>query len=361
MKIKLSILLFLTAPLFAFPDCDEKCPPFPLFERPITWRDRVRLKTLKNLNQFLNWSFGDKYKKYELDEDVEEEKIIGTIPEIKTFVQHYGYFSLHPLVGKVTTEEIDLTIICCLLKTLYEKGGPSDFMQIAIGEAMTKVLAYRDLKIGERLTIPVIIDDEVHLEKFTVDRIFNLWYGMPAFGCIPETSGVASILIFRGTDFSLDSQRGWASLMSDLDIGGPGFSAFQRSQKQISKWLKAIHSQGKAARVMGFSLGGALAAYTYIYENQWLADDGSISFCAPGVRQKVIDEWALLPEERQRGFVSYVTQGDIVSKVGRLFGTVYALLAPKNFKPLTAHTMIMSSLPDFTKAEVDVIKENESR
>lgn len=361
MKVRIFFLLFfLGQSYFAFSDSDETCPPASLFQRPETWRDRVRLRTLNNLNQFLNWSFGDQYKKYELVEDAVEQKFNGS-PEIKSFIKNWGYFSLHPIVGKVTTEAIDLTVVCCLLKALYENGGSSDFMQIAVGELMTKVLAYRDLKVGQRLTIPIIIDDQIFLEDFIVDRIFNLWRGMPAFGLTPERNDIASILLFRGTDFSLDSQRGWASLMSDLDIAGPGLTAFQHSKKEISKWLKTAHSNGKAAQVMGFSLGGVLAGYAFIYENQWLAEQGSISFCAPGVRQKVIDEWSLLPEERKRGFISYVNEGDIVSKVGRLFGSVYVLLAAKDFKPLTAHTMLMTSLSEFTKAQVDVPKENESR
>ncbi len=346
---------------FAYADCDDSCPPSTLYQRPKTWRDRVRLKTLNNLNQFLNWSFGDSYKTYELLDPEKEKKFDVSSPELKSFVENFGYFSLHPLIGKVTTEEEDLTIVCCLLKDLYEKGGPPEFMQIAIGEVMTKVLAYRDLKIGQRLSIPVMHNDQISLEPFTVDHIFNIWRGMPAFGLIPERGQVPSILIFRGTDFSLDSQRGWASLMSDLDIAGPGLTAFHRSQKEISKWLRNVHLLGKAARVTGFSLGGALAAYTYIYEYRWLDDDGSISFCAPGIRQKVISEWELLPEKKQQGFISYVNVGDIVSKVGNLFGTVFALHTKKNYKPLTAHAMLISSSRLFYKAQVDVEKENESR
>ena len=344
-----------------FADSDDTCRPAALYQRPGNWKDRVRLRTLENLNQFLNWSFGDKYKKYELADNTEELQFEVSVPELKSFVENYGYFSLHPIVGNVTTEKEDIVVVSCLLKALFEEGGPADFMQMAIDEVMTKAFAYRDPKIGQRFSIPVVVGDQLFLERFTVDRIFNLWRGMPAFGLVPETEKTSSILIFRGTDFSLDSQRGWASLMSDLDIVGPGLTAFQRSQKEIRKWLQKVQAQGKAARVMGFSLGGALAAYAYIYENQWLADQGSVSFCAPGIRPKVIAEWDLLSSEKQNGFINYVNQGDIVSKVGLLFGNVYVLMAEKNFKPLTAHTMLMSSMPKFTIAQVDVQKENASR
>jgi hypothetical protein len=112
---------------------------------------------------------------------------------------------------------------------------------------------------------------------------------------------------------------------------------------------------------MGFSLGGVLAAYTFIYENQWLSDRGSISICGPGIRESVLKKWQLLSKERQKGFTTYVNMGDITSKVGKLFGNVFALSAQLKIKPLTAHVTLMSSEPKFSKARVDVQKENQVR
>jgi hypothetical protein len=341
---------------------DDGCTPPLIYERPQTWKNKVRIKTLKNLDQFLNWSFGKKYKTYVLITPAEEKKIQMDIPEMRSFIENYGYFSFkHPMVGVVTTGKEDLDFIGCLLRVLYEKGKNFDYLQVAVAEIITKVLAYHDLKIGQKIVIPIEIGGKINLEWFSVDRIFNIWHGMPAFGLVPEHTNVDSILVFRGTDFSLDSQRAWASLMSDLDISGPGFSAFQYSQKEISQWLRAVNSKGKAARVLGFSLGGALAAYTFIYENQWLSDRGSVSICAPGVKEKVISEWEFIDEERKKGFTSFVNTGDIISKVGNLFGNVYALSADKAYKPLTAHTMLMSGESAFFKAKVDIKQENEHR
>jgi hypothetical protein len=321
----------------------------------------MRLKMHQMIDQFLNWSFGEKYKTYVLIQPVEAKKIERNLPQMQRFAHNYGYYSEYPVVAKVTHREEDFELISCLLKMLYEKGGSGDYFEIAIVEVLTKVLAYHDLKIGKRVMIPIKIDEKVNFEPFDVDHIFNIWNGMPAFGLIPEHEDVNSILIFRGTDFSLDSQRGWASLLSDLDIAGPGFSAFQRSKNEISEWLKTVYDRGKPARVMGFSLGGALAAYTFIYENQIISDRGSVSMCAPGIKEKVISEWQLLTEERQSRFVNYVNIGDITSKVGKLFGDVYALWGTKTYKPLTAHTILISSEPFFFKAKVDVKRENENR
>ncbi|MGC1878941.1 MAG: hypothetical protein WA678_06170 [Rhabdochlamydiaceae bacterium] len=355
------LICSLTCTYSVFADCADHCPPPSLQDQPPTWESKMRLKMRQVFDQFLNWSFGEKYKTYALIHPLEEKKIERDIPQMRRFSENYGYYSEHPIVARVSYREEDLEVICCLLKVLYEQGGSGDYFQIAIAEVLTKVLAYYDLKIGQRVRIPIEIDGEVNFEPFDVDHIFNIWNGMPAFGLVPEREGVGSLLIFRGTDFSLDSQRGRASLLSDLDITGPGFSAFQRSQSEISQWLKTVHGQGKPARVMGFSLGGALAAYTFIYENHTLSERGSVSMCAPGVKEKVISEWQLLPEERRDGFVNYVNMGDITSKVGKLFGDVYALWGAKNYRPLTAHTLLMSSEPFFFKAKVNVKRENENR
>jgi hypothetical protein len=142
--------------------------------------------------------------------------------------------------------------------------------------------------------------------------------------------------------------------MSDLDFAGPGLSAFQNAQEEIHEWLIKAQANGIKAKVMGFSLGGALAAYTYIYENAWVAPQGSIAFCPPGFSEKVIEEWQGLEQTKKQGFTIYVNEGDIISKIGRLFGTVYALSTKKPLKPLSAHTALMSAQTVFFKARVDV-------
>jgi hypothetical protein len=334
--------------------CKETCPP-PVSEKPETWNLRMRLKALKKLDQFLNVSTSQSLKTYPLAKPLQQKKIQVDIPEMREFVEKYGYFSLtHPLVSKVSSGTEDIALASCLLKALYDRGAKGEYLEIATAEVLTKVLAYRDLKVGLKVSIPVEREGIIHNEVFCVDRIFDMWHGMPAFGLIPESKDEASLLLFRGTDFSLVSQRGWASMLSDLDISGPGLYAFQHAQKKISEWLRSVARIGKAARVIGCSLGGALATYTFIYENIHLAERGSISVCPPGVAQKVIEDWLKLPADRRNGLTSYVYEGDLVSKVGHLFGTVYCLFSPQPCKPLTAHTQLISSEPLFFKALVEV-------
>ncbi len=341
-------------PISISADCSSLCPPH-LPENEQTWSGALRLKALKNLDQILYLGTSEKTRTYPLAQPLQEKWIEVDIPEVREFVEKYGYFSLNrPIVSKVTSDPEDLELTCCLLKTLYEKGVKGDYLQIAVAEILTKILAYRDLKIGQKISIPIESQGTVAFESFLVDAVFDIWHGMPAFGLIPEKQSLASILLFRGTDFSFDSQRGWASLISDLDIAGPGLHAFHKAQDALSTWLKKTKKMGKASQVMGCSLGGALAAYTFIYENASLAEKGSIAVCPPGVSQKVIEDWQLLQGNRRLGLTSYVYTGDIVSKVGTLFGTGYCLTSLHRLKPLTAHTFLMCSQPRFSKALLDV-------
>lgn len=352
-KFCLFISLCLLFPSVTFAECDDQCPP-QFKETSDHWKNKMRVNAIKNMDQFLSWTFSEKQRSFSLARPLEEKRIEMDIPEVREFVKKYGYFSAtRPIVAKVSWDEIDLELACCLLKTLYEKGAQGEYLKIATAEVLTKVLAYRDLKVGQRIHIPIESSGMVSYELFTVDRVFNIWRGMPAFGLIPEKSGLSSILLFRGTEFSLLTQSGWASIMSDLDVTGPGLSAFKQAQKKISEWLNKVDKLGKRALAMGFSLGGAMAAYAFIYENALLAEEGSLAVCAPGVAHEVIQKWKGLSAKRQKGFKSYVNNGDLVSKVGKLFGTVYCLTSNTALKPLAAHTFLMCSQPVFTKALVN--------
>jgi len=320
----------------------------------------MRTKALKNFDQVLSWSVSEKLRSVALSTPFEE-KFENIFPETKLFVQHFGYFSsARPIIARVSTDPEDTQHICCLLKAFSKKKKGDHYVQLATAEILAKGLAYRDLKEGQSVSIPVVINRKIFLEKFQV-TLFDLWLGMPAFGLIPEREGVESILLFRGTDFSLTSERGWASLMSDVDTAGPGLSVFRKAQPKLHDWLSAMKAKGHPAKVIGFSLGGALAAYTFIYENSLLTNHGSIAFCPPGVAEEVIADWEKLPIERRQGLHIYINPGDVVSKVGKLFGEVYALSGTKPLKPLDAHTHLMTFEKLFTRTKVDVAKENAER
>ena len=254
---------------------------FPLFSNEPTWKNHMRVKTLKNLDLLLHWGLGKQNTTYPLAHPPEEELLSIPLLELTNFSHDYGYFSLtRPLVGEVSSSKKDLEIALDILHSLYKNQVKGSTLQLATAEILTKIIAYRDLQLGQTLSIPFQTDTQLALETFTVDHIFDIWNGMPAFGL---TSPHSSLLLFRGTDFSHLNKRAIASLLSDLDLAGPGLQAFNNARPTLHSWLKQMHSQGKPAQVMGFSLGGALAAYTYIYEHPLLSSSPSISICAPGV------------------------------------------------------------------------------
>ncbi len=348
-------------PLMAFSTETETIPiSFPSIKMEKNWKEKMLAKTLKGIDQFLSLCVGESLKGYALIDVSQDQVYEFDNPHLREFSSTYGFLSpVSPLVGRVSRSEDHLEIAHSLLQQV--QWQQEEFSELSIAEILTKVLAYRDMKVGQVLRIPCIIGGQLQMEEFVVERMFDLWRGMPAFGLLPTREGVHAILLFRGTDLSLDSQRGWASVMSDLDWNGPGLGAFRRAQPGLHEWLVAVHNDNKSAKVMGFSLGGALAAYTFIYENEWLAEAGSVSLNAPGISEAVVRDWESIPAERQSGFCSYVNEGDIVSKVGKLFGEVYQLSTGMPLKPLTAHTTLMCSKPFVVKSRVDVAKENQRR
>lgn len=319
------------------------------------WKEKVRANALKSFDRFLDWTTSSNLKTYPKATPFLEKAISIGLPELATFSNAHGFFSSKkPIAEKVSNDPRDLEIVLSLLKKIGPKI-PSRLMPIVVGEIMTKVLAYRDLSEGQIIPIPVLKMGSSSLEPFTVNQLFDLNKGMPAFGLQPSDTNTPAILLFRGTDLSLDSQRGWASIMSDLDIRGPGLSTFRRSQEKIREWLLMMKEKNHFTNVLGFSLGGALATYTFVYENELISPQGSMCFNAPGVSPQVIRDWKRLPQQRQFAFKSYVTEGDIVSKVGNLLGDVEIFIPNYSLKPLEAHTILISSLPSVTISQMEKV------
>lgn len=245
-------------------------------------------------------------------------------PEIAQFAHRHGFFSpIHPLASCLTESEKDVAICCDFLEKIDSLISHKEAKQAALGEMLTKVLAYRTLKVG--MEIP--IDGRV----YRVDAVFDLWRGMPAFGLV---SGKDAILLFRGTVFSL-SKAGIASVLSDLDFKGPGFTTYQRARPQLRRWL-----QDKNARAFGVSLGGAFVAYTALYERDLLSKEKpSIAFNTVGVFKRAKTEWE--KADQKPLLISYVVSGDFISKIGHLLGDVRSMAAPRKLKPIEAHVTLM--------------------
>jgi len=228
---------------------------------------------------------------------------------------------------------------------------------LATGELLSKVLAYRNLQKGMIIRIPCIIEGKALLVNYQVSEVLNLWHEMPAFGLLPFHKKANPILLFRGSDFSLLSKKSWASLLSDLDISGTGFSAFHLARSDIHAWLeKAFLFSGNNTKVMGFSLGGILSMYTVIFEKSLIATEGSMAFNPPGVSKPIAERW----KEVSSLLKIYITQGDIIPKLGILVPPAFVLFTEKKMAPIEAHTQLMTANP-FSLAEIYIEHEPSKR
>lgn len=278
------------------------------------------------------------------------------IQSLQEFSCKHGYFSTtHPLVGFVTQEVSDIQIVENLFASLIVIQDPA-FLQMVVGEVVAKVLAYRNLQKGMRVQIPACLNNRMVLAEYRIDEVLDLWQGMPAFGLLPSNPDLSPIILFRGTDFSLLSKQSWASVLSDLDVSGVGFTLFQKARPQIHDWLVKAHAlSGQKVKVTGFSLGGILSLYTAIFEKDLILVEESLVFNAPGLPEDLACSSSSL------SFTQYVTQGDPVSKLGDIPPRAYMLSSESMPSPIKAHTMLMAGQPLLTWSEICTDEENACR
>lgn len=345
----------------------NKHPAQVIMEPNLPWTGLMRIKALESLDKMLALAFDQKYRSYKLHYPLNEEHIKNPVLELISFARAFGFFSPdRVLVGSVTEEMEDIQLTCDLLKAVHLQIPSSIDKTIVTGEILSKILAYRELK--KEMEIPISVINKKGSSKlitYVIDRIFDLWHGMPAFGMIPKDKGTAPpILLFRGTDLSLGTTRSWASVISDLNTSGPGLSTFRNAQIEIHEWLTKAASYGMKTRVMGYSLGGVLTAYTAVYEYDLLnhdKDHPSLSFNPPGVSKAIWELWDEMPRDTQVPLQVYVVRGDLVSKIGLLFGDVVEFSLDNHLKPISAHVTLISGQPSYHLFKVNVAEENLSR
>lgn len=324
---------------------------------------KARAETLMRLDRFLEWITKQAQIAYHVVES--EEKILFVLPTEKLidFEKKYGYFSTKsPLVAKATDDKKHLQAVQELFEIIENMSCSLFHKKIAVGEALAKVLAYRNLQLGDTFNIPTFLEEtSSKSHSYRVDKIFDLWNQMPAFGLVSSDPNVPAILIFRGTDLSLDKRSGWASVISDFDLSGPGYSVFQFARTQLVDWLKTMAKKGPKTCVMGFSLGGIMTLYTAILEPELVHLQGCMAFNPPGVSDEIIQKWKSLESEERPFIHSFVNKGDPVSKWGYLVEETYQVLPHSVNGPIQAHNMLISAQNAFELVLVDIKKENSSR
>ena len=138
-----------------------------------------------------------------------------------------------------------------------------------------------------------------------------------------------------------------------------GFSAFQLAQDKIHRWLvKAGKQADQKPIVMGFSLGGVLSLYTTLFEGEFLSPHGSLAFNPPGVPEEVFLQWKGVSSEQ---ITTYVTQGDLVSKLGKIIPAAFLLSEKKHLGPIEAHTKLMTAEKTFFLSKIAIEEENKQR
>lgn len=350
-KFALSKMVFL---LFFSSLNAEDCSASLLEQKNTSTLGELRSKTLKNWDRMLTWAFSKKNSDYILSTPLQTETFSVDIKEILNFDAVHGYFSPDdPIVGKSTNNKEAISITECLLKVIAAKIQTEEQRQFSLNEVLCKVMAYRSLEKGMEIAIP---------ELYLIDEIIDLWHGMPAYGLIPKNNKNAiPILLFRGTDLAFSTERGWASILSDLDVSGPGFSTFMDAKPKIHEWLKKVAALGTPARLMGVSLGGVFASYAYLFEYELLSKVPSIAFNPPGVSKEVFIRWASLPKNMVPPLHVYVTKGDLVSKIGYLIGEVKEMKLKHPLRVIESHVTLIAAQREYMFSQVDLPEENNSR
>ncbi len=193
--------------------------------------------------------------------------------------------------------------------------------------------------------------------------VIDMWHGMPPFGLVPQgEKNAAPILLYRGTDMDLISEKGWASILSDLDKTGPGHQTFLHAREEIHKWLEKIKSKYQPARAIGFSLGGVFVLYTLVYESALLSREfSSVAFNPPGISKEVYEKWESRSSSKEIPTFTFVNKGDIVSQIGFFLSNVWEIALENSMDVIQAHTALISAEPLYKMSSVDVERENLSR
>jgi hypothetical protein len=300
-----------------------------------TKTSEMRVKAIRGWDKLLTWAFASKLSPYPVVSSAKPLIFRTTDPRLLEIEGRFGFFSIYyPLVGVVTESKQDLRIVQCLLDEVQEKIHDPTHRFFATEELLAKVLAYRNLEEGDKV--------QIEGTTYVVDRVIDLWHGMPAFGLVRAEGSGSPILLFRGTDLTLTKERGWASILSDLDVAGPGFRTFQRARLQIAAYLQEKKEAQTPARLVGFSLGGAFVLHCLIEMPELISHTTpSTIFSAPGIATTLASRWEELSEDKRPPHLLYLCQGDLVSQIGTFFSKGYEVKKPKPMQVIEAHATLM--------------------
>ncbi|CCB89058.1 hypothetical protein [Simkania negevensis] len=323
-------------------------------------------QTFRYWEVFLSWLFKYPSRCYELNHHRECQVYENSSEALHQLGQSYRKrFASKGIICQVTNKAKDFEETCRILRLIHDEILNPELCDYATAEVLAKVLAYRELNEGDKIPIPTLGPDQtIHMSTFVVDKVFDLWSKIRAFGLVSADYHLgAPLLLFRGTDFSFASEGGRASIISDLDPKGPGRSLFENAEKNLHSWLKTVTTERGKARAIGHSLGGVIVAYTLLHEHAFLSNASheiSYAFNFPGVATELALKWEALSPDEKPNYRGFVCRGDVVSKFGQLFGNVTEVSLRKPLSPVRAHELLLFAEPMCYLYQVDLEQENRS-
>lgn len=311
----------------------------------------------------LSWLFKSEEITYATEKAAPLSLMENSADELLEFASSYrGQFAQKNLICRVTNNPGDVQITVDLIKSLKHHIHDPNHLMLACDEILAKVLSYRRLKHGQKLALPILNGESIEYINYQVDTSFQLFNRMEAFSLINEDpSKGCPIMLFRGTDFSLVREEGRRSILHDIDPKGPGHSQFQKVKEDLSKCLEKVSKVNGAFRLIGHSLGGVMLLYTLTHYPQWLQKNPafpSVAFNFPGTSAKMLEEYYAIKPENRPAFKGFVSEGDVISKFGKLFGDVYTLSLGLGLSPIRAHEELFFLAPRVQMQKVAIHEEN---
>jgi len=315
---------------------------------------------------FLSWLFTYPSRCYALKKNAQRRVLENPSRSLKKLGRSYRSCSTSEgVICRFTSRQQDVRDTCRVLHQIYEEISSPELCDFATSEVLAKVLAYRKLHFGDQVSIPTLkFNQEMHLSNYVVEKVFDLWSQVRAFGFVSANGDqVAPLLLFRGTDLSFKNKGSKASIISDFDPKGPGRSLFENAHNDLHEWLKTVSSERGKVRVIGHSLGGAIVLYTLIHEHPFISNASheiSYAFNFPGVDEDLLRKWETLPDEAKPAFRGFICRGDVISKFGHLFGDVSEVSFRHPLPPIRAHEHLFFAEPMCYLYPLDVQEENSS-
>lgn len=274
-------------------------------------------------------------------------------------------------VTKLRFDRENILDVQNVLRAIYEHVDDLVMMQAMVAQIVAKVLVNKNsafVEEGLEIQIPTVnFAGEKELVTYIVDKKFNLWNGIPAYGLIDKNGSAAPLLVFRATNTVLEEKDTLPTMVSNLHPKGPAWKLFSNSEQKVVAWLEKHTLDNEdfgtnKARMLGYSQGGILGAYFLTYHPHLfskLPESASIILDAPGVSYEVAADWEKIEEKPH--VVAYVNRGDLIPKVGDAFiGRAFEVRIAQNLKGFKSHQALSFFAPQWKVVEIAHHQEKKS-